>query len=113
MDAGGILLGFGVMALGASGRLHGDVVVRVLGGHVGVATGAGVGLVNAGEQLSLLDKQGNLLAGGIGFGERLIRVAIQAGAVGILVGGDGGKPSQAKAQAEEASEMGSVKHIQG
>ena len=81
MNAGAVARRLFHMARSAIGRLRRDVVVGVLARDVRVATRAGVSLVDGGGELGQIDKQGNLLAGGIGLGERLISVALQAGAV--------------------------------
>ena len=87
VDAGAVALGLLLVALLAVGRLRRDVVVRVLGRDVRVAACAGVGLVDGGRELGHIDEQGDLFAGGVGLGQRLVRVAVQAGAVLDRFGG--------------------------
>ena len=69
------------MAPLAVGRLRRDVVIGVLVRDVGVAACAGIGLVDRGGKLGHIHEQGEFFAGGVGLGQRLIGVAIQAGAV--------------------------------
>ena len=78
MNAGGILFEFPLMALGATGRLRREVIIRVLASDVGMAACAGVGFVNAGHEPMFIHEQRNLFAGRIGLGERLVGVAIEA-----------------------------------
>ena len=87
VDAGPVALRLRFVALLAVGRLGGDVVVGVLDGDVGVAARAGIGLVDRERDLGDIDEEGDLFAGGIGLGQRLIRVAIEAGAVLNWFGG--------------------------
>ena len=78
-----------LVAFDATGRLHRHIVVRMLGSDVRVAIRAGIGLVDGGLKSGLIDEQGDFLAGGVGLGERLVRMTFQAGAVGALVRGPG------------------------
>ena len=84
MDAGRVLLDGLLVALDATGRLRRHIVVRVLGGNVRVAIRAGIGLVDGGLEPGFIHEQGDFFAGGVGLGERLVGMAIQAGAVGVL-----------------------------
>jgi hypothetical protein len=74
----------------------------MLRGNIGVAACADIGFVDAGVQHGLIHKQGDLLTGGIGLGERLVRVAIEAGAVGVFVRGGGRQDRQAQAKSYQA-----------
>ena len=87
VDAGAVALGLLLVALLAIGRLRRDVVIRVLRGDVGVAACAGVGLMDRSGELGHIHKERDLFAGGVGLGERLIPVALQAGAVLDRFGG--------------------------
>ena len=87
VDAGAVALGLLLVAPLAVDRLAGDVVVGVLVRDVGVAARAGVGLVDGGRELGHIHEQGDLLAGGVGLGQRLVRVTVQAGAVLDRLGG--------------------------
>ena len=67
VDAGPIALGLLFMAACTIRGLCGNIIVRVLGGDIGMATGAGVGLMDRGGELRGIDKKGDLFAGGVGF----------------------------------------------
>src|ERR1035441_4158373 len=54
---------------------------------VGVAGLAGIGLVHRARELGEIDEQGDLFAGGIGLGQRLVPVAVEAGTVLDRFGG--------------------------
>ena len=87
VDAGPIAFGLSFVARLAVGRLGRDIVVRMLPGDVGVAARAEVGLVDGSREFGHINEQGDLFAGGIGLGQRLVRVALQASAVLDRFGG--------------------------
>src|ERR1035438_4246263 len=93
MDACRVLFDWLLVALDATGRLRRHIVIRVLGSNVRVAIGASIGLVERGLELGFIHEQRDFFAGGIGLGERLIGMALQAGAVRALVR-QGGKYAQ-------------------
>ena len=104
MNTGAVAFGLLGVALGASGGLRRDIVVRMLGSNVRVAIHAGVGLVDCGLEPGFIDEQRDFFASGVGLGEGFIGMAIEAGAVGILFsGGSGGEQSQTKTAEKEAS----------
>ena len=76
---------FPFVALDATGRLRRHIIVRVLGSDVRVAIRAGIGLVDRRLEPGFIHEQGDFFASGVGLGERLVRMALQAGAVGTLV----------------------------
>ena len=71
-------------AIDGSGR---DSVVRMFGGKVGVATGAGIGLVSGSGEFCGIHEQGEFLSGGVGAGEGCVGVAIEAETVFDFLGG--------------------------
>ena len=87
VDAGAVTLGLSFVARLAVGRLGRDIVVRMLRGDIGVAARAEVGLVNRGREFGHINEQRDLFAGGIGLGQRLVPVTVQAGAVLNWFGG--------------------------
>src|ERR1051325_734666 len=74
-------------AIDGSGR---DSVVRMFGGKVGVATGAGIGLVSGSGKFCGIHEQGEFLSGGVGPGEGFVGVAIEAETVSDFLGGPEG-----------------------
>jgi hypothetical protein len=94
VNAGGVVLAWLFVTLGAIDRFGCDIVVGVFRGEVCVTTGASVGSVNGCLEPGFIHEQGNPFAGGVGFVKGLVGVALQAGAVGVLVGG-GGKGEEA------------------
>jgi len=87
VNAGVVKVRLAGMADGAVDGLEGDVVVRMAGGGVGMATDAGIGVMNGRGEMGLVNKEGNDFAGGVGFGEGVIAVAVEAVAVGQGSGG--------------------------
>ena len=81
VDAGAVALGLLLVARLAIGRFGREVIVGVIRGEVRVAARTGVGLVDGGLELGHINKEGNFFAGGVGLGEGLVPVTLQAGAV--------------------------------
>ena len=98
VDAGAVALGLLLVARLAIGRFGRDVIVWVVSGEIRVAARAGVGLVDGGLELCHIDKQGNYVACGVGLGEGLVPVTLQAGAVLDRFGGSssGWRPIEGK-----------------
>ena len=96
VNAGGVLPSRLFMASAAIDRLGRDVIVGVFGGYIGMATGAGIGLMDGACEQRLIDEQGDFFPSGIGFAECLVCMAIQAGGVGIFFGSLERKWSQAE-----------------
>ncbi len=105
MHAGAVALGLLLVARSAVGRFRRDVIIGVIGGNVGVAARARVGLVNGGGQLGHINKEGDFFAGGVGLGKRLIPVALQAGAVLDRLGGGRSRQQPAKSKKVAASRI--------
>src|ERR1044071_859317 len=74
------------MTSSAIGRSCRDIVVRMLVGNIGMATCTGIGFMHRSGKPCLIDKKQHLFPGGVGFGERLVRMTVQAGAVLNLLG---------------------------
>ena len=91
MSTGAVVFGLPGVATGASGGLRRDIVIRMLGGDVGVTIGAGVGLMDGSGDFGLIDEQRDFFAGGIGLSERLVCVALEAGTVLDRLGGGHGR----------------------
>src|SRR3974390_2719427 len=100
MDAGAVALGLVLMARRTGGGLRPDIIVGVLGGDVGVATSASIRLVHGSCQLGEIYKKGDFLAGGVGRSQRLIAMALKAGAVLDLLWR--GQAGQSAAQHEDS-----------
>jgi hypothetical protein len=69
-------------------RLGGELVVRMFISKISVATDTGIGAMRREREFGGIHEQGNLAAGGRGFGERVVRVTIQTLAV------RGGRPKR-------------------
>ena len=89
VDAGGVFLTRLLVAGGAIDRFGAKVVVGMLGFKIGVATDAGVGLVDGRGERGGVNKDGNFFSHRIGHGERLVGVTLQA-----FVVGNGLRPSR-------------------
>ncbi len=79
MDARGVVFGRLFVAGGTVHRLGRDVIVRVFRADIGVTSGASIRVVNRMRQLGLVNVKRDADASGIGFIERFVGVAIQAG----------------------------------
>lgn len=84
VNAGRVIPGLRLVTTAAVDRLGGDIVVRVFGGQISMATGAGVRFVDISAKSGFIYKQRDCLAGGVGFKERFVRMTLEAGAVGDL-----------------------------
>ena len=91
MHAGAIGLGLLLVASGATDRLGGDVVIRMLGSEVGVTPDAVIGFVGRTGKAGGVDKKRDLLAGRVGLGQGFIAVAVETGAILDRLGGLGGQ----------------------
>ena len=89
VNACAVTFGLALMTLAAIHRLGRDVIVRVLGSDIGMATCAGVSLMRRSFKFSDIDEEGNLLPGTICFGERLVAMTIETGTVFDLFGYEG------------------------
>ncbi len=87
VDAGVVKVCLARMADGAIDGLESKVVVGMAGGGIGMATDTGIGVVNGRGEAGLVHKERNDFARGIGFGQRVIAVAIEAIAVSQGRGG--------------------------
>ena len=72
------LLRVAARAIDGEGR---NIVIRMFDSDIGMATGAGIGLVDGGGEFGNIHKQRNLFARGVGFAQRFVRVTIQTGTV--------------------------------
>ena len=92
------LLRVAACAIDGPGR---NIVIRMFDGDIGMATGAGIGLVDGGGEFGNIHKQRNLPARGVGFAQRLIRVTIQTGTVFDCFGrGEGQGREQGESHAQ-------------
>ena len=81
MNTGAVAFGLLLVTGRTTRRLDRKVIVGMFGGDVSVAAGAGVGLMNGGREPGLVHKQGDLPAGSVCLGKRLVGMALEAGAV--------------------------------
>ena len=81
MNARPVALRLLAMARGAVHPAHRHVVIGMFGAHAGMASHAGVCPVDGPCEPGGIHKEGDLLPGRIRLGQRLVRVAFQAGAV--------------------------------
>ena len=82
VDAGAVAFALLPVTSRAIDRRNRAVVIGMPGGHVRMAYDAGVGIVNGGRQDGGIHKQRLGRAGGIGYHQRFVGMAIQAVAVG-------------------------------
>src|SRR5690242_18053532 len=83
MDARRVLFGRSLMARGAIDGLGDQIIVRMFGSYIGMATDTGVGLMHCPGENGFINKKRDLLAGGVRFTESFIGMAIETAAVGI------------------------------
>jgi len=91
MNARGVFLAWFFVATTAVDMSRNDVVIRVLGRHTCVTTQAGVGLVGGNAEPGFINKQPDRFSRVIRFPERFVRMAFQAGAIWVLLGGARGE----------------------
>lgn len=83
VDTAGVLIAGLLVAGGAVDGLGGDIIVGMFRRDVGMATYTGVGRMNAAAEFGPVNEQRDEFAGGVGLAKAIIRVAFEAGGVGI------------------------------
>ena len=91
VNAGGIALGWFVMAAGAINRQCGDIVVRMSCFQVGMATDARVRGMDGCSQACFVNVERDGFARRIGLGEILVAVTFEALLIADLLGASWGK----------------------
>lgn len=86
VNAAGVLFGRFIMASSAVNRLGRHIVVRVFARDIRMTTGAGICAMHRRRKFRFIDKEPNRFAGRVGFVERFIGMAFEAGGVGIFFG---------------------------
>ena len=110
MDAGAVAFSLLFVTGRAVDRLQRNVIVGMLGRGVGVATDAVIGLVRGSREFGCIHEQRNSVSGGIGDGERLVRVTIQA--IAVLQASPGRQGKCQQGQDAERQMLQSIHNIQ-